>query len=162
MRDRIDIAEAASPDAADVAEIHLSARREAMPYLRLAHTQEETRAWFARDAGDRPAAWWVARWEGRIVGYMLVHGEDLDHLYVRPGWQRRGIGRALLAKAKALSPQRLVLWTFQRNAAARAFYEAHGFRAVGCSDGRNEEGEPDVQYAWDGAPISPGSARDEC
>jgi ribosomal protein S18 acetylase RimI-like enzyme len=112
--------------------------------------------------GDRPAAWWVARWEGQIVGYMLVHGEDLDHLYVRPGWQRRGIGRALLAKAKALSPQRLVLWTFQRNAAARAFYEAHGFRVVGCSDGRNEEGEPDVQYMRDGAPISPGSARDEC
>jgi hypothetical protein len=51
MRDRIDIAEAASPDAADVAEIHLSARREAMPYLRLAHTQEETRAWFARCCG---------------------------------------------------------------------------------------------------------------
>ena len=49
-----------------------------------------------------------------------------------------------------LSPNRLVLRTFQRNAAARAFYEAHGFHAVGCTDGCNEEREPDVQYVWDG------------
>ena len=89
---RIDIAEASPQDADDMAEIHLSARREAMPYLHLAHTEQQTRAWFARLVGDRPSGWWVARCEGRIVGYMLIVGQDLDHLYVRPGWQRRGIG----------------------------------------------------------------------
>jgi hypothetical protein len=26
------------------------------------------------------------------------------------------------------------------------FYEAHRFRAVECTDGRNEENEPDVKY----------------
>ena len=37
---------------------------------------------------------------------------------------------------------------FQRNSNARAFYEAQGFRAVGYTDGRNEENEPDVKYEW--------------
>jgi GNAT superfamily N-acetyltransferase len=79
---------------------------------------------------------------------MLIDGEDLDHLYVRPGWQRRGGGLSLLTKAKALSPRRLELRTFQRNINARAFYEAQGFCAVAYTDGQNEENEPDVQYEW--------------
>ncbi|HUY99670.1 MAG TPA: GNAT family N-acetyltransferase [Thermomicrobiaceae bacterium] len=140
-----------SADAQEIAEIHLAARREAMPYLHRPHTDDETRAYFARVVGDRPAAWWVALREGQVVGYMLIDGESLDHLYVRPGWQRRGVGLALLEKAKALSPRRLELWTFQRNANARAFYEAQGFRAVEYTEGRNEENEPDVRYEW--APV---------
>jgi GNAT superfamily N-acetyltransferase len=71
-----------------------------------------------------------------------------DDLYVRPGWQRRGVGLCLFNKAKALSPRRLELWAFQRNTNARAFYESQGFRAVQCTDGRNEEHEPDVKYEW--------------
>ena len=148
MVDGIEIREAEPGDAPEIAEIHLAARREAMPYLRRAHTDGETRDYFARVVGDRPSAWWVARIGHEIVGYMLIDGADLDHLYVRPGWQRRGIGLSLLTKAKALSPQRLELWTFQRNANARGFYEAHGFRAVACTDGRNKESEPDVKYEW--------------
>ncbi len=43
----------------------------------------------------------------------------------------------------------LSLYVFRRNAAARAFYERHGFTAVAFDDGgRNEEGEPDVLYRW--------------
>jgi hypothetical protein len=55
---------------------------------------------------------------------------------------------ALLNEAKAISPQRLELWTFQGNSNARAFYETQGFRAVEYTDGRNEENEPDVKYEW--------------
>ncbi|MBV8164802.1 MAG: GNAT family N-acetyltransferase [Candidatus Eremiobacteraeota bacterium] len=138
-------------DALAIAEIHLVSRRHEVPYLQRPHTDEETRDYFARRVGHRPAAWWVATARDKLVGYMLIDGENLDHLYVRPGWQRRGIGLTLLAKAKALSPQRLELWTFQRNRNARAFYEAQGFHAVDCTDGRNEENEPDVKYEWDRA-----------
>jgi GNAT superfamily N-acetyltransferase len=148
VAESIEIREAEPADARAIAEIHLAARREAMPYLHRAHTDDETRDWFARIVGDRLAAWWVARVEHEVVAYMLIDGENLDHLYVRPGWQRRGVGLSLLNRGKALSPQRLELWTFQRNAKARAFYEAHGFRAVECTDGRNEENEPDVKYEW--------------
>jgi Uma2 family endonuclease len=42
----------------------------------------------------------------------------------------------------------LRLWTFQRNAAARAFYQAHGFVAQRMTGGDNEEREPDVLYRW--------------
>jgi len=80
---------------------------------------------------------------------MLIDGEDLDHLYVQPEVRRRGIGLALLHKAKALSPQRISLFTFQRNLDARAFYEAQGFHAVEFTDGHgNEENEPDIRYVW--------------
>jgi ribosomal protein S18 acetylase RimI-like enzyme len=144
----IEVREAERPDAPDIAEIHLAARRQAMPYLRQPHTDQETRDWFARVVGDRPAAWWVARVEHEIVGYMCIDGGSCTHLYVRPGWQRRGVGLCLLNKAKALSPRRLELWVFQRNTNAKAFYESQGFRAVQGTDGRNQENEPDVKYEW--------------
>jgi GNAT superfamily N-acetyltransferase len=66
-----------------------------------------------------------------------------------PSFQGLGIGDKLLAMAKELRPSGLTLWTFQRNARARQFYEARGFVASEFTDGsRNEEREPDVLYAW--------------
>jgi GNAT superfamily N-acetyltransferase len=144
----IEIREAKRGDAPAIAEIHLTARLDAMPYLHRPHTDDDVRAYFVRAVGDRPSAWWVARVEDQVVGFMLIDGQDIDHLYVRPGWQRRGIGLSPLNKAKTLSPQRLELWAFQRNTNARAFYETQGFRAVAYTDGSNEENEPDVKYAW--------------
>lgn len=80
---------------------------------------------------------------------MTVNGEELDQLYLLPGHFRRGLGSLLLDKARERSPARLCLFTFQRNQAARAFYERHSFRIVDVNDGeRNEEGEPDVLYEW--------------
>ena len=146
------IEEAERQDAAAIATIHLTARRQAMPYLRLAHTDDETREYFERVVGDPPQAWWVVRHQGHVVAYMLVDGENLDHLYVAPDWQGLGFGSALVAKAKMLRPRRLVLWTFQRNGRARAFYEAHGFHSIAQTEGANEENEPDAQYEWRNAP----------
>jgi len=134
--------------AAAVAYILLTARRQAMPYLRLAHTDVETRDYFARVIASAPQMWWVVRHQGQVVAYMLIDGESLDHLYVAPDWQGLGFGSALLAKAKTVSPRRLVLWTFQRNQRARAFYESRGFRSIAQTEGENEENEPDVQYEW--------------
>jgi GNAT superfamily N-acetyltransferase len=46
--------------------------------------------------------------------------------------------------------EHLTLWTFQKNAKARAFYERHGFVPVEFTDGlTNQEREPDVRYVWD-------------
>jgi len=82
------------------------------------------------------------------LGFACLRDDGLDHLYVDPANHRRGVGRALLDRAKAASPSRLTSWTFQRNAGARAFYGAQGFRAVEPTDGAgNEEREPDVRYA---------------
>jgi hypothetical protein len=53
-----------------------------------------------------------------------------------------------MAIEEGVESRRLELWTFQRNSDARASYEAQGFHAVGCTDGRDEENEPDVKYEW--------------
>jgi ribosomal protein S18 acetylase RimI-like enzyme len=145
----IEIMEATRDDAPVIADIHLRARA---TYVARLHTDDETRGWFAGIVGDRPSAWWVARQGGRVVGYMLIEGEYLDHLYVRPEAQGCGVGSALLHKARSLSPRRVGLVTFQRNTSARAFYEKRGFRPLRFTDGENEEGEPDVHYVWEASP----------
>ena len=66
-----------------------------------------------------------------------------------PRCQRRGVGTALLERAKELAPEGLTLFTHQRNERARAFYERRGFRAVQFGVSPPPESEPDVKYAWD-------------
>lgn len=135
-------------DASAIADLYLAARAAALPYLRRAHSGGETRRWIAEIMVARCSVW-VAVQAGGIVGFLALDAEHVDQLYVRPGFQRRAIGSRLLDLANARSPGRLRLFTFQRNLAARAFYEAHGFRIVDMNDGaRNEEQEPDVLYAW--------------
>lgn len=92
---------------------------------------------------------WVAEVEGAVAGYVAFREGWIDHLYVHPDHQGRGIGPALLVKAMADGTPRQ-LWTFQQNARARRFYEARGFRAVEFTDGAgNMEKTPDVRYLWE-------------
>lgn len=141
--------ERASPrDAGEIASLYLASRTEALPYLRRCHSDDEVRGWIESVRLARGETW-VAREAGRILGFMSLDGEELDQLDLLPGHFRRGIGSLLLARARARSPARLSLFTFQRNTAARAFYERHDFRLVDLNDGtRNEEGEPDALYEW--------------
>jgi GNAT superfamily N-acetyltransferase len=135
-------------DATAIAALHLAARRQAMPYLPDLHSDAEVRYWMS-DSLLPNAEVWVAEIAGRAIGYLALVGDSLDHLYVAPLHQGRGVGSLLLAKAKALRPAGLRLFAFQRNHRARAFYEARGFALVRLSDGAsNEEKEPDVLYEW--------------
>jgi len=135
-------------DAAEIAELYLVSRADALPTVHFLHHADAVRTW-VRTVMLRQGETWVARENGRILGFVRIDGEDLSHLFVLPGHSRRGIGSALLAKAKALSRAQLRLFTFQVNTRARTFYEAHGFRVVDLNDGeRNEEGEPDALYEW--------------
>lgn len=60
----------------------------------------------------------------------------LQQLYVRPDSQRRGIGRMLLEEIEGCFPDATTirLEVEPENAAAVAFYEAHGFRRTGVVD----------------------------
>jgi GNAT superfamily N-acetyltransferase len=90
----------------------------------------------------------VAEEAGAVVGFIGFREGWIDHLYVHPDWQGRGIGPQLLAKPLQYRQARR-LWTFQKNARARRFYEARGFRLVELTDGSgNEEKEPDALYEW--------------
>jgi len=87
--------------------------------------------------------------EGETVsGYLALDGDYLDRLYVDPGHQRRGVGRALLAHAKRLRPTELRLHTHQANQRARSFYEKSGFAIVGFGISPAPESAPDVEYRW--------------
>ena len=83
----------------------------------------------------------------RVVAFVAASDARIAQLYVAVDRQRSGIGEALLGWAKARSSGALRLHTFERNAAARAFYERHGFRVVG----RGFEAMwklPDLEYEW--------------
>ena len=61
----------------------------------------------------------------------------------------RGIGSALLDRAKTRRPDGFSLWTFQQNDGARRFYERHWLRVIRLTDGQeNEEKTPAALYAW--------------
>jgi GNAT superfamily N-acetyltransferase len=120
----------------------------ALPTVRRAHTDDEVRAWF-REVVVPGRETWVAAVDVYAIGLMVLDGEELDQLYLDPGWRGHGVGDRLVDLAKARRPSGLSLWTFQVNAPARRFYERHGFAAVEWTGGEhNEEGEPDVRYVW--------------
>ena len=101
-----------------------------------------------RDRVMRRNALWLAVEDDRIVGVLAIGDHAIEQLHVEPQHQGRGVGTALLERAKALSPEGLTLSTHQRNERARAFYERHGFRAVRFGVSAPPESEPDVTYAW--------------
>ena len=63
----------------------------------------------------------VAERDGRRAAVLAQEGCWIRQLAVFDGHRRCGVGRALVAAARARSPRELRLFTFQRNAAARAF-----------------------------------------
>jgi ribosomal protein S18 acetylase RimI-like enzyme len=89
----------------------------------------------------------VALLDGRIVGFVAATPTSIAQLYVRKGFHRMGIGSRLLEWAKGQSSGKLRLFTFERNAVARAFYESHGFRIVGRGFERMWQLD-DLTYEW--------------
>ncbi|MEI8029189.1 MAG: GNAT family N-acetyltransferase [Comamonadaceae bacterium] len=70
---------------------------------------------------------------------------QLDHLYVRPAFQGRGIGAWALdwAKSRAVLKNCSITLSALKQSAANRFYLRHGFIQVG-------EGEFDLDYCWSG------------
>lgn len=127
--------------------LFLAARKDAMPWLPVLHTDDETRWWIEHVVWAECRVQ-VAALAGTVAGFSAVRGSHLDHLYVAPNLQGRGIGRRLLRAAQDENPL-LMLAVFQRNERARRIYEAAGFRLGELRDGAdNEEGEPDAIYVW--------------
>ena len=120
--------------------------RTSLPFLPELHTPDED-VWFVRNVMFAQCEVWVAGADP-IDGFIAFRNGWIDHLYVRPGRQRQGIGKALLGQAMR-THLLLRLWTFQKNAAAIRFYLAHAFRETKRTDGsRNEEREPDILFEW--------------
>ncbi len=98
----------------------------------------------ARDVdGGAPA--WVAERAGHVVGFVSsgpprdedvpLPASEIYAIYVLAESWRQGLGRSLLQTAvahwRAGGARTLVLWVFEANAPARAFYEAMGWQPDG-------------------------------
>jgi ribosomal protein S18 acetylase RimI-like enzyme len=145
--DGLEVRRATTVEADAVADVYLASFHATYTFP-LAHTDDQVRRWI-REAVLASAETWVAVEGPRVVGMMVVGPGDLDQLYVVPDRVGVGIGRRLLEIAKERSPDGLSLYTFQVNDRARRFYERNGFIVQEYGDGTgNEEGQPDVRYAW--------------
>jgi GNAT superfamily N-acetyltransferase len=134
-------------DMGAAAQVHRIALEHAMPSLVGFHKPDEY-LWFYRERVFPTCRVW-GRFDGDDLCGMIAFSDGwVEQLYVLPPAHGRGIGTELLDVAKD-AHERLELWTFQRNAPARRFYEARAFTLAEETDGtRNEEKEPDARYVW--------------
>jgi ribosomal protein S18 acetylase RimI-like enzyme len=134
-------------DAAAVADVFLAARAP-MTYAPVAHPEEDVRREFGGIVIGRDEVW-VVEQDGQLVAFAALSTDELEHLYVDPRAQSRGIGGELLALAKERRPEGFRFWVFQQNAGARRFYERHGCTLIRETEGaQNEERAPDALYEW--------------
>ncbi|GGW89648.1 histone acetyltransferase [Streptomyces malachitofuscus] len=136
-------------DAGAAACVWLRSFAAALPTVVRPRSDDEVREYFRHVLVPLRETWVAETADEGVVGVLVLEGEELDQLYLDPGWRGRGLGDRFVALAKQRSPAGLALWTFQVNAPAHRFYERHGFTAVEWTDGSgNEEREPDVRYVW--------------
>jgi ribosomal protein S18 acetylase RimI-like enzyme len=101
--------------------------------------------------------------DGQVVGFAIGGAErgdlpqyrgELYAIYILPGFQGLGLGKRLMgAAARELLGQGLesmVVWSLERNAPARRFYERMGGRLAGHKQIRfNNQVFIEVAYGWE-------------
>jgi GNAT superfamily N-acetyltransferase len=126
--------------------------------------EEREHLWKSHFEATGTARWYVglAEVEGALVGFACVlldeepaWGAYLDNLHVSAGFQGRGIGRQLFARAvrwvMAIEPGwPLHLWVFEANAGACRFYNTLRGQAVqrGFRLGPDGTEVPSLRYVW--------------
>jgi len=81
---------------------------------------------------------WVAVIEGRVAGFSILHGNEVGALFVNPEYHGKGVGFALMNKAKELHRE-LSVEVFKENGIGNNFYSRYGFE-LKC-EYRHEETE---------------------
>ena len=108
-------------------------------------------------------AWWRERWRKemvpaarivvaeapeQIIGFVTIDSTGyLDQLVVSPAQWGSGLGNALVAEAKRLSPAGITLLVNTDNARAIGFYERNGFKRAG-EQVNPTSGRPVLRMAW--------------
>jgi pimeloyl-ACP methyl ester carboxylesterase/GNAT superfamily N-acetyltransferase len=113
------------------------------------HPDDACRQWLAETLVPSTESWVAVDRDDRAIALLALSETMVEQLYVAPAWIGQGIGSRLIELARERRPDGLDLYCFAVNTRARRFYEGHGFWAVAFGDGsRNEEGQPDIRYAW--------------
>lgn len=116
----------------------------------------------ALPAASDKACVYVAESEGHVIGFVSAtllaepkHGyhAELGALYIRPQWQRAGIGRRMMHKvARTLQSWNcadLVVWVLSDNRLARNFYEElHGEFVLEQEFSWDDMDLKEVGYGW--------------
>jgi ribosomal protein S18 acetylase RimI-like enzyme len=163
---------ASSPDAANLARMHVESWRETYPglvpqaMLSSLSVDARTAAWSRILAEPSQAtAVFVTELGGRIVGFgscgkqraeaLRLQGYDgeIHALYVLKGFQRRALGTGLLSAMAAHMQGRGMraasLWVLRNNAPARCFYEHRGAQLLAEREDVRPEGVLfEVAYGW--------------
>jgi putative acetyltransferase len=146
--DEVSLRRASEIDMETVARVFAIAFRHSLPFLPNLHTAEEDVAYFSGKVFSENEVWVAVDGLHQTIGFIGFDQNFVNHLYVLPIAQGHGVGKALLQHAMS-ARSHLQLWTFQRNALARAFYKRMGFSEIRLTDGAaNEENEPDVLLEW--------------
>ena len=114
-------------DAAAVAGIHSAACWIAYRFMNWNYALEEVERWIET---ERMPAWdWgiVAEEKSEPIAYLAMSRQHIDHLFVLPENQGRGIGAMLFRRALDRGLRPLTLNVFEANGPARRFYEQYGF-----------------------------------
>ncbi|MEO6929662.1 MAG: GNAT family N-acetyltransferase [Casimicrobiaceae bacterium] len=111
------------------------------------HTLADAQGYF-RDHVLATCRVFVAELEARMCAMLALEGSWIRQLAVFPRSRRRGVGSALIAAAREISPAQLRLFTFQRNDVARAFYAQQDFVPIAFGVSPAPESEPDVELQW--------------
>jgi GNAT superfamily N-acetyltransferase len=119
-----------------------------MAYLPYVHSFSSVEKWI-RDIVLPSHGVWLAEADGAAVAYSWLHEGYLRGLYVHPSYQRQGIGGRLLSKIRETAGGGFQFWVFEANEGAIRFYERHGAKLMGKTDGSaNEEKLPDRLMAF--------------
>jgi ribosomal protein S18 acetylase RimI-like enzyme len=126
--------------------------------LPLARWRHEVHVGLRRPVED--AFTFVAEIDGEFAGYCFVAAPsrepdqgpsvaELVAIYVEPERRRRGVGEALMAAAMErlshLPYDEVILWTFEENGPAIAFYERHGWSRDGGKKVHRRSGVPAIR-----------------
>jgi putative acetyltransferase len=72
---------------------------------------------------------WVAVIQKNVVGFVILHGNEVGALFVLPEFHGHGIGYALMNKAHEIHNE-LKVEVFKENAIGTKFYSRYGFNLV--------------------------------
>ena len=117
----------------------------------------EIAAGFVRYFDPKCERCWIAEMDGEVVGSVfLVRNSPkvskLRLLIIHPKARGRGLGkrltRACIRFARKVGYRKMVLWTQSHLAAARAIYQAEGFRLV-SSERHRSFGKRLVAEVWE-------------
>ena len=117
----------------------------------------EIAAGFVRNFDPKRERCWIAEMDGDVVGSVFLvrkspTASKLRLLIIHPKARGQGLGKRLTREcirfARAASYRKMMLWTQSHLAAARAIYQAEGFRRV-SSDKHRSFGKRLVAEVWE-------------